>query len=147
MKNCVNVFNNHTFSKKSPPSHKAVICLVTYSDKIALENKDGFLWPLTSCITENECPLTKALVMLQQQGNFTAESIKHNITSLGQTTSNATITLIFRLNISKICSPRKLMFSEHSKLQWYKTKHFLASPFNQDSIIARPVRIGHWNNQ
>ena len=117
MKNCVDVCNDHVFSSKSPPSHKAVICLVTYSDKIALENKDGFLWPLTSCITENECPLTKALVMLQQQGTFAAEPMKHNITSLGQTTSNGTITLIFRLDISKVCGPGKLIFSKHSELQ------------------------------
>ena len=39
LKNCIDVCKNHVFPGKFPPSHRAVICLVIYSDKIALENK------------------------------------------------------------------------------------------------------------
>ena len=85
---------------------------------------------------KNECPLKTVQFVLQQQGILTTESMRHNITSLGQTTSNGTITSIFRLNMSKVCGPGKLKFSKHSELQWYKTKHFLASLFNQDSMDA-----------
>jgi hypothetical protein len=115
--NCIDIGNDHVFPGKFPPSHRAVICLVSYSDKIALENKDGFLWPPTSWIMKNECPLTKALVLLQQQGILMTKTMKHNITSLGQTTRNGTITSIFRLNMSKVCDPGKLKFSKHSELQ------------------------------
>ena len=62
--------------------------------------------------------------------------MKHNITSLGQTTSNGTITSIFRLNMSKVRGPGKLKKFKHSELQWYKTKHVLSSLFNQDSMDA-----------
>ena len=60
---CINIGNDHVFPGNFPPSHRAVICLVTYIDKITLENKDGFLWPPTSWIMENECPLTNAIVV------------------------------------------------------------------------------------
>ena len=84
---------------------------------------------------KNDCPLTKALVVLQQQGIPMTKTMTHNITSLGQTTSNGTIISIFRLNMSKVCSAGKLKFSKHSELQWYETKHFLAS------FLAKIVRM------
>jgi hypothetical protein len=61
--------------------------------------------------------------------------MKHNITSLGQTTSNGTITSIFRLNMSKVRGPGKLKISKHSELQWYKTKHFLGF------LLAKIIRM------
>ena len=45
--NCFKNGNEGKISGKFPPCHTTVICLVTYNDKIALENKDGLLWPPT----------------------------------------------------------------------------------------------------
>ena len=45
--NCLKNGNDRKIPGKFPPGHMAVMYLVTYSEKIELENKDGFLWPPT----------------------------------------------------------------------------------------------------
>ena len=108
--NCLKNGNESKISGKFPPCHMAAIYLVTYSEKIALENKDGFLWPPTGWTMKNKGSLKTVQFVLRQQGILTTESMKHNIILLGQTTINGTPTSFFRLNMSKVHGPGKLIF-------------------------------------